>query len=54
LALLRLEHVEGAASGELRFGFEFEEEGEGEEKVKRSWGVTSWWPDWWPERPSEE
>jgi folate-binding protein YgfZ len=55
LALLRLEHVEGAMSGELRLGFEFEEDGgpAEEEKFKRNWGVTSWWPDWWPERPSE-
>jgi len=53
LALLRLEHVEGVASGDLKLDFEFEEEVEGEEKVKRNWGVTSWWPDWWPKKLSE-
>jgi hypothetical protein len=51
LALLRLEHVEGAARGELGLGFEFEEGGEGDDKVAKKWGVTSWWPDWWPTRP---
>lgn len=50
LALLRLEHVEGAARGELGLGFEFEEGEEGMKVVKK-WGITSWWPDWWPTRP---
>jgi len=50
LALLRLEHVAGVASGQLGLGFEFEEVEE-EEKVTRKCGVTSWWPDWWPTRP---
>jgi len=49
LALLRLEHVEGAARGELGLGLELEE-GEGEERVVKKWGITSWWPDWWPTR----
>jgi hypothetical protein len=50
LALLRLEHVDGASRGELRLGFEFEEGNGAEEMVTRKWGVTSWWPDWWPTR----
>jgi len=50
LALLRLDHVEGAARGEMALGFEFGEE-KMEEKVPRKWEVTSWWPDWWPTRP---
>jgi len=53
LALLRLEHVEGVARGKLELGLEFEEEGEGKEKIVKKWGVTSWWPDWWPTRPKE-
>ena len=50
LALLRLEHVDGASRGELKLGFEFEERKEAEEMVTRKWRVTSWWPDWWPTR----
>ena len=55
LALLRLEHAEGAQQGDVALGFDFEEgeESDGREKVKRSWNVTPWWPDWWPTKPEE-
>ncbi|KDQ64834.1 hypothetical protein JAAARDRAFT_145993 [Jaapia argillacea MUCL 33604] len=47
LALLRLEHVEGAKSGDLRLEFEAGEE-------KKKWAVSPWWPDWWPRQPEEQ
>jgi len=50
LALLRLEHVEGATQGELGLEFESDEKEEGKEKIVKKWGVTSWWPHWWPPR----
>lgn len=42
--------MEGAARGELGLEFEFEEGGEGGKKIVKKWGVTSWWPRWWPPR----
>ncbi|KAG5638998.1 hypothetical protein H0H81_007906 [Sphagnurus paluster] len=48
LALLRLEHVEAAERGDLRLEFNVES-GEG----RGTWAVSHWWPDWWPQRPSE-
>ncbi|KAI9067627.1 Aminomethyltransferase folate-binding domain-containing protein [Trametes sanguinea] len=45
LALLRLEQVEAVEQGRARF---FLTTGEGQE-----WGVTPYWPDWWPQKPDE-
>ncbi|RDX53200.1 Aminomethyltransferase folate-binding domain-containing protein [Lentinus brumalis] len=46
LALLRLEQVEAVEQGKMRFALTT---GEGEE-----WGVSPYWPDWWPHPPPEE
>ena len=47
LALLRLEHVEGAERGDLGLHFETTTEaGEG------TWAVSPWWPEWWPRQSS--
>lgn len=54
LALMRLEHVEGAASGELDLGFELAGEDVHAPGVAKKWGVKSWWPDWWPKAQSAE
>lgn len=45
LALLRLEHVDAAQKGDLRLEFDVER---GESQG--TWGVSHWWPDWWPQR----
>ncbi|KAJ4466530.1 Aminomethyltransferase folate-binding domain-containing protein [Lentinula aciculospora] len=44
LALLRTEHVEGVASGNLELHFTSES--------GTSWSVMPWWPEWWPQRRS--
>lgn len=41
LALLRLEHVEGAEKGDLRIDFDV-----ASEDGRATWGVSHWWPDW--------
>jgi len=41
LALLRLEHIEGAEKGDFRI--EFDVTGE---DGKATWAVSHWWPDW--------
>lgn len=48
LALLRLEHVEAAEKGVLRFEFNASAE-EGQD----TWALSHWWPDWWPRQPEE-
>lgn len=50
LALLRLEHVEGAERGNLTLQAEI---GDGEQE-RRCWSVSPWWPDWWPHKPSDQ
>ncbi|KAL1946683.1 hypothetical protein VTO73DRAFT_14787 [Trametes versicolor] len=45
LALLRLEQVEAVEQGRARFSLT---NGAGQE-----WGVTPYWPDWWPQPPTE-
>jgi len=42
LALLRLERVQDAQNGGVTFEVELEDE------KKTKWGLTHWWPDWWP------
>ncbi|KAJ4481462.1 Aminomethyltransferase folate-binding domain-containing protein [Lentinula edodes] len=42
LALLRTEHVDGVASGDLKLDFTSES--------GATWSVTPWWPEWWPKR----
>lgn len=46
LALLRLEQVEAFEQDKARFTLTSTE---GQE-----WGMTPYWPDWWPQRPLEE
>ncbi|KAF8897474.1 Aminomethyltransferase folate-binding domain-containing protein [Infundibulicybe gibba] len=48
LALLRLEHVEGVEKGGLKFEVEIPD---GEEK--KTWGISHWWPDWWPHEKTD-
>ncbi|KAF8076317.1 Aminomethyltransferase folate-binding domain-containing protein [Lyophyllum atratum] len=50
LALLRLEQVEAAERGDLRF--EFMSEDSARESVG-TWSLSHWWPDWWPHQPEE-
>ncbi|OJT10501.1 hypothetical protein TRAPUB_12939 [Trametes pubescens] len=45
LALLRLEQVEAVEQGRARFSLT---SGAGQE-----WGVTPYYPDWWPQPPPE-
>lgn len=50
LALLRLEHVEGAQRGNLKLEFEA---GAGDGQTTK-WGVSHWWPHWWPHEPPKQ
>ncbi|KAI0049601.1 Aminomethyltransferase folate-binding domain-containing protein [Auriscalpium vulgare] len=45
LALLRLEHVEGVESGDLRLALD--------DQGSAGWGVTPWWANGWPTRPED-
>ncbi len=46
LALLRLEQVEAVEQGKAKFSLSSPTEGDG-------LGVTPFWPDWWPQQPSD-
>ncbi|KAM5535696.1 hypothetical protein V8D89_010683 [Ganoderma adspersum] len=46
LALLRLEQVEAVEQGKVKFSLSGPTEGE-------ELGVTPYWPDWWPQQPSD-
>ena len=46
LALVRLEQVEAVEQGKAKFSLSGPTEGE-------ELGVTPYWPDWWPQQPSD-
>jgi folate-binding Fe-S cluster repair protein YgfZ len=53
LALLRLEHVQGLETGDLKFELQGEEVGASDNGEGTKWRVTPWWPDWWPSKVEE-
>lgn len=45
LALLRLEHVESVAKGDLELELQ-------DDTSEQIWQVSPWRPDWWPQPPN--
>jgi hypothetical protein len=43
---MRLEHVEGVERGDFKLEFDVLHTDN-----KETWGVSHWWPDWWPQKP---
>jgi transferase CAF17, mitochondrial len=45
LALMRLEHIEGVEKGDLTLELDVLRG-----DSKKTWSVSHWWPDWWPQK----